>query len=203
MAASTYRAVVSLSPSPFMLGYQKCALLAITLTLSTEYPEHISDSSPCAAMTLRREAPFSRERAGLSRLVRLRSYALRGLSHILNPGAQQYNSGNEPKAAAEFFLSGAAGSAFGRARERGGSATRRPSPASAAMRSTSKSGGAGGTSGSNGHWVASTSGEGDSFVRRISEMFMKWKVRPDVVLRGRHENKSKGALSAFWQVSGV
>ncbi|CBJ29691.1 hypothetical protein Esi_0159_0011 [Ectocarpus siliculosus] len=28
---------------------------------------------------------------------------------------------------------------------------------------------------------------------------MKWKVRPDVVLRGRHENKSKGALSAFWQ----
>ncbi|CAN0422821.1 unnamed protein product [Pylaiella littoralis] len=28
---------------------------------------------------------------------------------------------------------------------------------------------------------------------------MRWKVRPDIVLRGRHENKSKGALSAFWQ----
>lgn len=44
-------------------------------------------------------------------------------------------------------------------------------------------------------------GDGDTFVKRISEMFMKWKVRPDVVLRGRHENKSKGALSAFWQAS--
>lgn len=43
-------------------------------------------------------------------------------------------------------------------------------------------------------------GDGDTFVQRISELFMKWKVRPDVVLRGRHENKSKGALSAFWQV---
>lgn len=42
-------------------------------------------------------------------------------------------------------------------------------------------------------------GDGDSFVSRISEYFMRWKVRPDVVLRGRHENKSKGALSAFWQ----
>lgn len=42
-------------------------------------------------------------------------------------------------------------------------------------------------------------GENDSFVSRISEYFMRWKVRPDVVLRGRHENKSKGALSAFWQ----
>ena len=41
--------------------------------------------------------------------------------------------------------------------------------------------------------------EGDSFVQRISDWFMTWKVRPDVVLRGRHENKSKGALSAFWQ----
>lgn len=44
------------------------------------------------------------------------------------------------------------------------------------------------------------SSDGGSFVKRISEMFMKWKVRPDIVLRGRHENKSKGALSAFWQV---
>lgn len=43
-------------------------------------------------------------------------------------------------------------------------------------------------------------GDADSFVSRISDWFMKWKVRPDVVLRGRHENKSKGALSAFWQV---
>ena len=42
-------------------------------------------------------------------------------------------------------------------------------------------------------------GDGGSFVSRISEYFMRWKVRPDVVLRGRHENKSKGALSAFWQ----
>lgn len=46
-----------------------------------------------------------------------------------------------------------------------------------------------------------TGSDGDTFVKRISEMFMKWKVRPDVVLRGRHENKSKGALSAFWQAS--
>lgn len=46
-----------------------------------------------------------------------------------------------------------------------------------------------------------TSSDGDSFVNRISEMYMKWKVRPDVLLYGRHENKSKGALSAFWQVS--
>lgn len=57
-----------------------------------------------------------------------------------------------------------------------------------------RSGGAGGSN-SNG-----SGGDGDTFVKRISEMFMKWKVRPDVVLRGRHENKSKGALSAFWQV---
>lgn len=44
-------------------------------------------------------------------------------------------------------------------------------------------------------------GDGESFVSRISDWFMRWKVRPDVVLRGRHENKSKGALSAFWQAS--
>lgn len=53
---------------------------------------------------------------------------------------------------------------------------------------TSNNGGGGGNA-----------GDGDSFVSRISEWFMRWKVRPDVVLRGRHENKSKGALSAFWQ----
>ncbi|CAM9540350.1 unnamed protein product, partial [Ectocarpus sp. 6 AP-2014] len=52
--------------------------------------------------------------------------------------------------------------------------------------------GGGGGNGGNG-------GDADSFVSRISDWFMKWKVRPDVVLRGRHENKSKGALSAFWQ----
>lgn len=57
----------------------------------------------------------------------------------------------------------------------------------------SNSGGGGGNSGNG--------GDGDSFVSRISEYFMRWKVRPDVVLRGRHENKSKGALSAFWQAS--
>ena len=51
----------------------------------------------------------------------------------------------------------------------------------------------------NGNNNNNNGGGDDSFVKRISEMFMKWKVRPDVVLRGRHENKSKGALSAFWQ----
>lgn len=45
------------------------------------------------------------------------------------------------------------------------------------------------------------SSDGDTFVNRVSKMFMKWGVRPDIVLRGRHENKSKGALSAFWQAS--
>lgn len=69
--------------------------------------------------------------------------------------------------------------------------------------------GGGGTSGDGGGGAVrnpnvvngNSSGDGDTFVQRISELFMKWKVRPDVVLRGRHENKSKGALSAFWQVS--
>lgn len=51
----------------------------------------------------------------------------------------------------------------------------------------------------NNHAGGGNGGENDSFVSRISEYFMRWKVRPDVVLRGRHENKSKGALSAFWQ----
>lgn len=60
-------------------------------------------------------------------------------------------------------------------------------------RSDGSLGGGGGGGGSG--------GDGDSFVSRISEYFMRWKVRPDVVLRGRHENKSKGALSAFWQAS--
>lgn len=56
-------------------------------------------------------------------------------------------------------------------------------------------GGGGGKNGGGGNGAL----EGDSFVQRISDWFMTWKVRPDVVLRGRHENKSKGALSAFWQ----
>lgn len=78
------------------------------------------------------------------------------------------------------------------------------------MRSSSK--GNGGVSGGRAGGIGASDGDGsnrnnngcssdgDSFVKRISEMFMKWKVRPDKVLRGRHENKSKGALSAFWQV---
>lgn len=80
------------------------------------------------------------------------------------------------------------------------------------MRSGRNAVGGGGRPGSNNSMISGNSsvhgngngggnGGDDSFVKRISEMFMKWKVRPDVVLRGRHENKSKGALSAFWQVS--
>lgn len=65
-------------------------------------------------------------------------------------------------------------------------------------------GGAGGGSTRNQNLSnGSPGGDGDTFVQRISELFMKWKVRPDVVLRGRHENKSKGALSAFWQASAL
>lgn len=81
------------------------------------------------------------------------------------------------------------------------------------MRSGRNAGGGSGRTGSNNSMISGNSssvhgngngggnGGDDSFVKRISEMFMKWKVRPDVVLRGRHENKSKGALSAFWQAS--